>query len=221
MTATRPPYQLELDLPMPGQGEAPRLDRQEVEAATATAEPESPASAEHLMEAICDPDNIDAALRAVVRNKGAPGIEGITVKQLPGILKARWSEIKDQLLQRRYQPQPERRVNIPKPAGGSCAGDHHGPGDARDLGGLGEHGDLDRPAGEDAALPEGGAIATGAGGAHHGAGAEGQELAQPGVALAADPGVAAFAGAGVLARGQPAPAAKVARYRTAGRRRRR
>jgi hypothetical protein len=32
MTATRPPYQLELDLPMPGRGEAPRLDRQEVEA---------------------------------------------------------------------------------------------------------------------------------------------------------------------------------------------
>src|ERR1700756_368811 len=91
MTATRPPYQLELALPMPGQGEAPRLDRQEVEAPTATAEPESPASAEHLMEAICDPDNIDAALRAVVRNKGAPGIDGITVKQLPGILKARWS----------------------------------------------------------------------------------------------------------------------------------
>ena len=54
MTATRPPYQLELDLPMPGRGEAPRLDWQEVEAVTATAEPESPAPTEHLMEAICD-----------------------------------------------------------------------------------------------------------------------------------------------------------------------
>ena len=93
MTATRPPYQLELDLPMPGRGEAPRLDWQEVEAVTATAEPESPAPTEHLMEAICDPDNIEAALRAVVRNKGAPGVDGITVQQLPGILKARWSEI--------------------------------------------------------------------------------------------------------------------------------
>ena len=119
MTATRPPQQLELDLPMPGRGEAPRLDRQEVEAVTATAEPESPASTEHLMEAICAPDNIEAALRAVVRNKGAPGIDGITVKQLPGILKARWSEIEDQLLQGRYQPQPVRRVRIPKPAGGT------------------------------------------------------------------------------------------------------
>jgi RNA-directed DNA polymerase len=119
MTATRPPYQLELDLPMPGRGEAPRLDWQEVEAVTATAERESPAPTEHLMEAICDSDNIETALRAVVRNKGAPGVDGITVQQLPGILKARWSEIEDQLLQGRYQPQPVRRVKIPKPAGGT------------------------------------------------------------------------------------------------------
>src|ERR1700751_1834857 len=114
----RPPYQLELALPMPGRGEAPRLDRQEVEAVTATAEPESPASTEHLMEAICASDNIEAALRAVVRNKGAPGVDGITVKQLPGMLKARGSEIEDQLLQGRYQPQPVLRVKIPKPDGG-------------------------------------------------------------------------------------------------------
>jgi RNA-directed DNA polymerase len=119
MTATRPPYQLELDLPMPGRGEAARLDWQEVEAVTATAERESPAPTEHLMEAICDSDNIETALRAVVRNKGAPGVDGITVQQLPGILKARWSEIENQLLQGRYQPQPVRRVRIPKPAGGT------------------------------------------------------------------------------------------------------
>src|SRR6266550_453454 len=119
MTKTRSPYQLELGLPMPNRGEAPCRDVQEVEAVTATAEPESPAPTAHLMEAICDPDNIEAALRAVVRNKGAPGVDGITVKQLPGILKARWSEIEDQLLQGRYQPQPVRRVKIPKPAGGT------------------------------------------------------------------------------------------------------
>jgi RNA-directed DNA polymerase len=119
MTATRPPYQLELDLPMPGRGEAPCLDWREVEAVTATAERESPAPTEHLMEAICDSDNIETALRAVVRNKGAPGVDGITVQQLPGILKARWSEIENQLLQGRYQPQPVRRVRIPKPAGGT------------------------------------------------------------------------------------------------------
>jgi hypothetical protein len=71
------------------------------------------------MEVICDPENIEAALRAVVRNKGAPGVDGITVRQLPGILKARWPEIEHQLLQGRYQPEPVRRVQIPKPAGGT------------------------------------------------------------------------------------------------------
>jgi RNA-directed DNA polymerase len=119
MTTTRPPYQLELALPMPGRGEAPRQDAQEVEAVTATAEPESPAPTAHLMEEICDPNNIEAALRAVVRNKGAPGVDGITVRRLPGTLKACWPEIEEQLLQGRYQPQPVRRVRIPKPAGGT------------------------------------------------------------------------------------------------------
>jgi RNA-directed DNA polymerase len=118
MIAMRPPYQLELALTTPGRGEAARRDVQEVETITATAEPESPALAEHLMEAICASDNIEAASRAVVRNKGAPGVDGITVKRLPGMLKARWSEIEDQLLQGRYQPQPVLRVKIPKPDGG-------------------------------------------------------------------------------------------------------
>src|SRR4051812_14529316 len=119
MTTPRPPIQLMLDLPMPGRGEAPRPLAQEVEVATAIAEPERPAQTANLMEAICDPENIEVALRAVVRNKGAPGVDGITVRQLPGILKARWPEIEHQLLQGRYQPQPVRRVQIPKPAGGT------------------------------------------------------------------------------------------------------
>ena len=59
-----------------------------------------------LMEAICDPDNIASAVRAVVRNKGAPGVDRVTVRQLPGILQARWPEIENQLLQGRYQPKP-------------------------------------------------------------------------------------------------------------------
>ena len=118
MTAMRSPYQLELALPLPDRGEAPRRDAQEIEAAVATTEPESPASTQYLMEAICNPDNIEAALQSVVRNKGAPGIDGVTVKQLPSLLKARWSEIEEQLLQGRYQPQPVRRVQIPKPTGG-------------------------------------------------------------------------------------------------------
>ena len=45
-----------------------------------------------LMEAICDPDNIASAVRAVMRNKGAPGVDGITVRHLPGVLEAHWPE---------------------------------------------------------------------------------------------------------------------------------
>ena len=118
MTTSRPPNQLELTLPMPGRGEASCQDAQEVEVVRSSAESESPACTEHLMEAICDPDNIEAALASVVCNKGAPGVDGITVKQLPDVLKARWREIEEQLLQGHYQPQPVRRVQIPKPAGG-------------------------------------------------------------------------------------------------------
>src|SRR5271167_931793 len=118
MSAPRPPIQLELDLPMPGGGEAPRRDAREVEAMMATGGPESPAFTERFMEAICDPDNIEDALKAVVRNKGAPGVDGMTVKQLPDALKARWPQIEVQLLAGRYRPQPVRRVKIPKPDGG-------------------------------------------------------------------------------------------------------
>jgi len=118
MKASRPPTQLTLDLPMPGEGEAPRPERREVEAGVARTEAESPAGVERLMEAICDPDNIEDALKAVARNKGAAGVDGITVKLLPAVLAARWPEIEGRLLTGRYRPDPVRRVRIPKPDGG-------------------------------------------------------------------------------------------------------
>jgi RNA-directed DNA polymerase len=71
-----------------------------------------------LMETICSPENIAAAVEAVVRNKGAPGLDGMTVRDLPDVLAARWPEIEKTLLEGRYQPQPVRRVMIPKPGGG-------------------------------------------------------------------------------------------------------
>jgi RNA-directed DNA polymerase len=53
-----------------------------------------------------------------VRFIDSEGLHQSPVKQLPSILKARWREIEEQLLQGRYQPQPVRRVEIPKPDGG-------------------------------------------------------------------------------------------------------
>jgi RNA-directed DNA polymerase len=72
----------------------------------------------YLMEAICAPDNIAAAMRAVVRNKGASGVDGMTIRDLPAAFAAHWPEIEIDLLGGRYRPQSVRRVSIPKPDGG-------------------------------------------------------------------------------------------------------
>jgi RNA-directed DNA polymerase len=54
----------------------------------ASTEGESPAMTKYLMEAICAPDNIAAAMRAVVRNKGAAGVDGMTIRDLPAAFAA-------------------------------------------------------------------------------------------------------------------------------------
>lgn len=74
---------------------------------------------EQLMELILEKENLKTALKAVLRNKGAPGIDGMTVNELPDFLKANWTEIRKMLLEGRYKPKPVRRVEIPKPGGGA------------------------------------------------------------------------------------------------------
>ena len=70
------------------------------------------------MEEVCERENCKRALKRVKANKGSPGVDGMTVDDLPGYLKQHWLEIREQLLSRTYQPQPVRRVEIPKPDGG-------------------------------------------------------------------------------------------------------
>ena len=70
------------------------------------------------MEAIVERDNLKEALARVKRNKGAPGIDGMTVDDLSVHLKGHWLTIRAQLLDGSYEPQPVRRVEIPKPTGG-------------------------------------------------------------------------------------------------------
>jgi RNA-directed DNA polymerase len=70
------------------------------------------------MQEVLQPENLKAALRQVQANKGAPGIDGMTVKQLPEHLTTHWPRIRQQLLEGTYKPQPVRRVEIPKPDGG-------------------------------------------------------------------------------------------------------
>lgn len=72
-----------------------------------------------LLEAALCRENLMEAYRRVVRNKGAAGIDGVTVDELWDHCKAHWSSIRRQLLEGTYRPSPVREVLIPKPGGGS------------------------------------------------------------------------------------------------------
>ena len=65
------------------------------------------------MEEICQRENCKKALTRVKSNKGSPGIDGMTVENLPDYLKQHWSEIRGQLLSGAYKPQPVKRVETP------------------------------------------------------------------------------------------------------------
>jgi len=84
----------------------------------ANPETESPSACDRLMEEICERENLKRALKRVKANKGAPGVDGMTVHALPGFLREHWLSIRATLLNGTYKPQPVRRVEIPKPDGG-------------------------------------------------------------------------------------------------------
>jgi len=71
-----------------------------------------------LMEQVLERQRMQAALKRVRENKGAPGIDGMTVDELPEYLKKHWLAIKEQLLAGTYKPKPVRQVEIPKATGG-------------------------------------------------------------------------------------------------------
>jgi group II intron reverse transcriptase/maturase len=58
------------------------------------------------------------AWKRVKGNGGSPGVDGMTVQELPAFLRAHWERIRDELVAGRYQPSPIRRVEIPKSGGG-------------------------------------------------------------------------------------------------------
>jgi RNA-directed DNA polymerase len=81
---------------------------------------DSPQKAMHeeLMEQMVTEANATAAWRAVKRNAGAPGIDGMTTKELRGHIRTHWESIRQKLLAGTYVPSPVKRVEIPKPNGG-------------------------------------------------------------------------------------------------------
>jgi group II intron reverse transcriptase/maturase len=105
------------ELPLEGPGEAWGGER------SGEAEPTAPraerSGLEHsLMERVVERGNLLRALRRVQRNKGSPGVDGLTVEDLPAYLKQHWPRLREELLTGRYQPSAVRRVEIPKSGGG-------------------------------------------------------------------------------------------------------
>jgi RNA-directed DNA polymerase len=108
----------ELDFSSSPAGEAREAEREGTESFPAVHGPERPASTNRLMEEACERTNLKKALQRVQANHGSPGVDGMTVGDLTGYLKQHWPAIRDHLLKGTYEPQPVRRVEIPKPDGG-------------------------------------------------------------------------------------------------------
>ena len=101
-----------------GRGETSDAERKGTEPLVARPALERPAEEERLMEEVCDRKNLEIAWKRVRGNKGSPGVDGMTIDEAVGYLREHWSTIRSQLLNGTYQPQPVRRVEIPKPDGG-------------------------------------------------------------------------------------------------------
>jgi RNA-directed DNA polymerase len=80
-----------------------------------------PALHDDLMQAVVAPANMRGAWARVKANKGAPGVDGMPIKDFPAFARSHWPAIRQALLDGRYCPSPVRRVLIPKPGGGERA----------------------------------------------------------------------------------------------------
>ena len=116
MASEAPQTQLELNHGCGGNG-GTETARREV-CGCAAANPERLSLTEHLMEQVVDLDNLRTAYVRVVSNKGAAGVDGMTVKDLHAWCRDNISDLRESLLNNTYQPPPVRGVNIPKPGGG-------------------------------------------------------------------------------------------------------
>ena len=74
-----------------------------------------------LLEKTLERENMKRAYRRVKQNGGAPGVDGMNTAMLAEYLKTNWDQIKEQLRTGTYRPQPVKRVDIPKPGGGTRA----------------------------------------------------------------------------------------------------
>jgi RNA-directed DNA polymerase len=118
MGTKRQKNQLELAFLDDPRGEAPRACEKGTEVSMARRGDERPAGTAGWMEEVVEEENVKKALRRVRSNRGSPGVDGMTVRELSDHLREHGSEIRGQLLSGTYTPQPVKRVEIPKPGGG-------------------------------------------------------------------------------------------------------
>jgi RNA-directed DNA polymerase len=79
---------------------------------------ESPTGQVRLLESILERKNMQRALKRVLKNDGAPGVDGMTCRKLSAYLIRHWVKIRAALLDGTYMPLPVKRCEIPKPDGG-------------------------------------------------------------------------------------------------------
>jgi RNA-directed DNA polymerase len=108
----------QIELPLEDRGEAPSAKRSGEAGSAAQGHERSGLDTRFLMERVVEGGNLRRALKRVQQNEGSPGVDGLTVEELPADLKQRWPAIREQLLTGRYQPSAVKRVEIPKPGGG-------------------------------------------------------------------------------------------------------
>jgi RNA-directed DNA polymerase len=86
--------------------------------AVSTKEEQMQLDTNRLLDSVLETGNLYEAYKRVVQNRGAPGVDGMTVEELGPYLKVYWAEIREQMLSSRYMPQTVRGVEIPKASGG-------------------------------------------------------------------------------------------------------
>jgi RNA-directed DNA polymerase len=118
MSEERQKNQKQLAFPFAGRSEAPLGERAGTETFRVRREAEDPAGNQRVMEEVCERENLRKALQRVRANQGSPGLDGMTVEELPEYLKQHWPAVREQLLSGTYEPKPVKRVEIPKPDGG-------------------------------------------------------------------------------------------------------
>lgn len=106
----------QVELPLNGRGAAPAGLRSGEAASAASGDERS--GSDHLMEMVAAHGNLKRALKRVKANKGSPGVDGMTVEELPAYMQANWERLRAQLLDGNYRPQAVRQHEIPKASGG-------------------------------------------------------------------------------------------------------